>query len=355
VEKHFNIIEIITIIMKSIGLDIGTNYTKVTKDGSSVIIFPSVVAYGEEKDWSLKGEEKDVYVGEEALTMIQSLENVEAMRPLHEGRIMSQSYMELAKHAISLMNASPDVIATGMPVKSTKNEREELSKDIKQQFNAEALIFPEPVGTLAHMGLSTGVCIDIGFGTTDVAVLYQMEYLRGDTLLVGVDWLYSNLEVIIRKNAGINVTPEEITKLLTTPDYEVGRIRSGKSIKISHKDVTSEYNKLLDGWLDRIAGRAKLIIEGLSTDIVDKIVLAGGGALLPDVFEKFSESFEDVAKVVRPDDPVTSNAKGFYKLAEILYRKDEVKKVKETVEEVKKMTKPEKEVKKVEVKPKAKK
>lgn len=340
--------------MKSVGLDIGTNYTKVTKDGSSVTIFPSVVAYGEEKDWSLKGEEKDMYVGEEALTIIQSLENVEAMRPLHEGRIMNQSYIELAKHAISLMKANPDIIATGMPVKSTKNEREELSRDIKEQFNAEALIFPEPVGTLAHMGLSTGVCVDIGFGTTDVAVLYQMEYVRGDTLLVGVDWLYNNLEVIVRKNAGINVTPEEITKLLTTPDYEVGKIRGGRSIKISHKDILSEYNKLLDGWLDRIVGRTKLIIEGLSTDIVDKIVLSGGGSLLPDVFDKFSKNFEDVAKVVRPDDPITSNAKGFYKLAGILYREDKVKKVKETVDEVKKLAKPE-EVKKMEVKSRAKK
>jgi rod shape-determining protein MreB len=35
--------------MKSVGLDIGTNCTKVTKDGNSVTIFPSVVAYGEEK------------------------------------------------------------------------------------------------------------------------------------------------------------------------------------------------------------------------------------------------------------------------------------------------------------------
>jgi rod shape-determining protein MreB len=337
--------------MKFVGLDIGTNYTKATPDGSKVAIFPSVVTYGEEKDWSLKGEEKDIYVGEEALTLIQSQENVEAMRPLHEGRIMSQSYMELAKHALKIMNAEPDVISTGLPVKSSKKEREELTGDVKEQLNAKALIFPEPVGTLAYMGIPTGVCVDIGFGTTDIAVLYQMEYVRGDTILMGVDWLYNNLEVMVRKNAGINVTPEELTKLITTPDYEVGRIRGGKTVKTTHKEVSAEYNKIVSNWLERIVSRTKLIIEGLSTDIVDKIVLTGGGSLLPGVFEEFTRNFEDVAKVVMPDDPVTSNTKGYYKLASVLLE-NEVEKVKESVKETRVLIKPEKEKKKVKVKSK---
>ncbi len=322
--------------MKSVGLDIGTNYTKATMDGKEVISFPSIVVYGEEKDWSLTGENKDIYVGEEALAMVQSLENVEAMRPLHEGRIMNQSYMELARQALNMMDVQPDVIATGMPVKSSKSEREELAKDIKKEFNADALIYPEPAGTLAQMNTQTGVCVDIGFGTTDIAVLSQMEYIRGDTLLLGVDWLYNNLEVLIRKNYGINITPEEITKLLTTSNYELGRIRSGKTIKISHKDVSNEYNKLLKNWLDRIVSRTKLIVEGLSTDIVDQIVLTGGGSLLPGVYEEFKSNFESIANVVKPDDPVSSNAIGYYHLTEKLYKaKESSQKVKESVEETK--------------------
>ncbi|MFP4559190.1 MAG: rod shape-determining protein, partial [Archaeoglobaceae archaeon] len=321
--------------MKSVGLDIGTNYTKATVDGKQVISFPSIVVYGEERDWSLTGENKEIYVGEEALAMVQSLENVEATRPLHEGRIMNDSYIELAKHALKMLDVDPDVIATGMPVKSSKNEREELINDIKKQLSSDALIYPEPVGTLAQMNTQTGVSVDIGFGTTDIAVLCQMEYIKGDTLLLGVDWLYDNLEVLVRKNYGINITPEEITKLLTTPDYELGRIRSGKTIKISHKDVSAEYNKLLKNWLDRIVSRTKLVIEGLSTDIVDQIVLTGGGSLLPGVYEEFVNNFENVAKVVRPEDPVSSNAIGYYQLTEKLYKTKTSQKVKESVEEAK--------------------
>lgn len=332
--------------MNLVGLDIGTNYTKATKDGKNVTIFPSIVAYGEEKDWSLKGEEKEVYVGEEALAIIQSLENVEAMRPLHEGRLMHQSYLELAKHALRVLNATPEVVATGLPVKSSKKEREELAKDISEQLDARALIFPEPVGTLAYMGIDTGVCVDIGFGTTDIVVLSHMEYLRGDTLLVGVDWLYENIEVIIRNNVGISVTPEELTKLLTTPDYEVGRIRGGKRITISQKDVSTEYDKLMRSWVERIVSRTKLILEGLSTAIVDKLVITGGGSLLPGVYEEFEKSFEDVAKVIRPDDPITSNAKGYYTLAKILLEEKEGEEAAETKEVDKKEDKKKRKVKK---------
>lgn len=332
--------------MNLVGLDIGTNYTKATKDGKNVTIFPSIVAYGEEKDWSLKGEEKEVYVGEEALAIIQSLENVEAMRPLHEGRLMHQSYLELAKHALRVLNATPEVVATGLPVKSSKKEREELAKDISEQLDARALIFPEPAGTLAYMGIDTGVCVDIGFGTTDIVVLSHMEYLRGDTLLVGVDWLYENIEVIIRNNVGISVTPEELTKLLTTPDYEVGRIRGGKRITISQKDVSTEYDKLMRSWVERIVSRTKLILEGLSTAIVDKLVITGGGSLLPGVYEEFEKSFEDVAKVIRPDDPITSNAKGYYTLAKILLEEKEGEEAAETKEVDKKEDKKKRKVKK---------
>ncbi|MFO7966853.1 MAG: rod shape-determining protein [Archaeoglobaceae archaeon] len=332
--------------MKIVGLDIGTNYTKATMDGEKVTQFPSIVVYGDEKDWTFEKENKDTYVGQEALEMVQNMENVEAERPLHEGRIMSQSYIELAKHAFKTMNIEPEVIATGMPVKSSKNEREELKNDIKEHFNAKAVIYPEPVGTLAQMNIQTGVCVDIGFGTTDIAVLHQLEYVKGDTLLQGVDWLHNNLEVIIRKNYGIGVTPEEITKLLTTPGYEIGRVRSGKTIKVSHEEALAEYNRLVNKWLDRIVSRTKSVIEGLSTEIVDQIVLTGGGSLLPGVYDEFKKSFQDIADVVRPQDPVSSNVMGYYILSRSLFKQKDSRAVKTSVEETKQKRKDKEKVEK---------
>ncbi len=301
--------------MTHVGLDIGTNYTKATKDGKNVTIFPSIVVYGEEKDWSLTGKSKDVYVGEEALSIAQSLENVEAMRPLHEGRLIHESYIELAKHALEVLGVSPDVIATGLPVKSSKKEREELASDMKAKLGVEVLIFPEPVGTLAYLGLDTGVCIDIGFGTTDMLVLSRMEYLKGDTMLVGVDWLFDNIEVLIRNKVGITLTPEELTRLIVEEGYEVGRIRSGRRITISHGDIEDEYRKLMRSWVERIASRVKLMLEGLSTAIVDNMVLTGGGAMLPGVKEEFENAFKEIAEIKVPDDPISANALGYYKLA----------------------------------------
>ncbi|RUM33704.1 MAG: rod shape-determining protein MreB [Archaeoglobus sp.] len=325
--------------MTHVGLDIGTNYTKATKDGKEVKIFPSLVAYGEEKDWSLTGESKDVYVGEEALTIIQSMENVEALRPLHEGRLIHKSYIELAKHALEILKVKPEVVATGLPVKSSRKEREELAADIKSKLGIDVLVFPEPVGTLAYMGIDTGVCIDIGFGTTDMLVLSGMEYLKGDTMLVGVDWLFDNIDVIVRNKVGINITPEELTNLVIDENYEIGRIRSGKRITVKHSDIEEDYRRLVKVWVERIANRIKLMLEGLSTAIVDNMVITGGGALLPGVKNEFEDAFREITEIKTPDRPIEANALGYYKLAEAIVKssvKSEAQEIKEDKEDEKK-------------------
>ena len=305
--------------MLPVGIDIGTNYTKATADGKNVFVFPSLVAYGEEKDWSLKGETKSVYVGDEALSIVQTMENIEVLRPLHEGRVLHKSYIELAKYGLAKLNVSGEkVIATGLPVKSSRKEREELKKQLESELNSKVLIFPEPVGTLAYMGIETGVCVDIGFGTTDIVVLANMEFLKGDTMLMGVDKLFEGLEVAVRNKIGISLTPEEMTKLLMKEGYEIGRIRGGRKISVKHEDVMQDYENLIKSWVDRIASRVKLVLEGLSTTLVENFVLTGGGSLLPGVFELFSESFKDIGEIKKPDDPIKSNAIGYYMLAKSL-------------------------------------
>ena len=313
------------------GLDIGTNLTKATSDGEKVIVFPSLVVYGEEKDWSLKGESRRVYIGEDAMIVSQTMENAEVLRPIHEGRVMHQSYIEIAKYALNLLGENAKVIATGLPVKSSKKEREEVLNSLKKSLNCEVVLLPQPVGSLIYMGKTTGVCVDIGFGTTDVVVLFDMEYLKGDTMLVGVDDIYSNLELYIRNEYGISITPEEMAKLLLE-NKEVGRIRGSKKIVVRRDDIIQGYEEIVRGWVDRVASRVKMLLEGLSTSIVENLIISGGGSLLPMVYELFQKEFEDIGNINRPDDPITANAKGFYKLAKILKGKD-VEEVKEEVKE----------------------
>ncbi len=318
--------------MKFVGLDIGTNYTKVTNDGENVFVFPSIVAYGKKRDWSLKGEEKDVYVGEEAIHF-QSVEDIEILRPLHEGRIMHESYVELAKYA--LKKAEGDLIAIGLPVKSSRKEREEIKSKLQESLKKEIVLFPQPVGSLAFLNYDTGVCADIGFGTTDIAVLVDMEFLKGDTMLIGVDNIYESLELEIRNKTGVSITPEEMTKLLVEKKT-VGRIRSGKKVSISYEDIKEDYERLMKSWIDRISSRVKMLIEGLSISIVENFVLSGGGAMLPGVHEEFQRHFSEIGEVITPENPLTSNVKGFYKLAKLLYEEKEVEEKKEEAPKEKK-------------------
>jgi len=334
--------------MELVGVDIGTNYTKVTSDGKKVLVFPSLVVYGEEKDWSLKSEIKNVYIGNEALSIVQSMENVEVLRPLHEGRVLHESYLELANYGLSKLNISKvQVIATGLPVKSSKKEREELKMQLEKELSSKVLIFPEPVGTLAYLGIETGVCVDIGFGTTDIIVLADMEFLKGDTMLMGVDKLFEGLEVAVRNKIGISLTPEEMTDLLIREDHEVGRIRGGKKISVKKEHVINDYESLVQSWVDRIASRVKLVLEGLSTSLVENFVLTGGGSLLPGVYDAFAKSFEEIGEIKKPDDPLKSNAAGYYMLAKAFIEETEPEKETEKSEKLEKDEKVEKEERKI--------
>lgn len=301
--------------MAIVGLDIGTNYTKVTADGRNVLLYPSIVAFGEEKDWSLKGETGGLHVGDGALALLKAVEGIEVYRPIQDGRVVHTSFIELAKYGIRRLSVEPEAIATGLPVKSSKKGREELRSQLEKEFKVRVLVFPEPVGTLASMGLDTGVCVDIGFGTTDILILSEMEYIRGDTMLSGVDKLYESLEVLIRDKAGITVLPEELTKLLLNEDYTIGRVRSGKKIVIRREEVLAEYERLMKSWAEKIVNRTKNMLEGLSTTLLNNFIVTGGGVLLPGVFETLKEGFSDIGEIKKPEDPIASNAIGYHILA----------------------------------------
>ena len=78
-----------------------------------------------------------------------------------------------------------------------------------------------------------------------------------------------------------------------------------------------------------------MLLEGLSTSIVENIVLTGGGCALPGVFEEFTKSFEEIVELRKPDDPITSNSKGYYMLAKTIAEETEevTKETKENVTE----------------------
>jgi len=148
-------------------------------------------------------------------------------------------------------------------------------------------------------------------------------------MLVGADWLFENIEIIIRNKVGISLTPEELTKLIIDEDYEIGRIRSGRRVTIKHSDIVEDYKRLIRSWMERITSRVKLMLEGLSTAIVDNMVVTGGGALLPGVKEAFEDAFKEITEIKVPDNPITANALGYYKLAEAIAKESSTTDTKE--------------------------
>jgi len=52
---------------------------------------------------------------------------------------------------------------------------------------------------------------------------------------------------------------------------------------------------------------------------MENFVLSGGGAMLPGVYEEFQKHFSEIGEITKPEDPITSNVRGFYKLAKLLH------------------------------------
>jgi len=83
-----------------------------------------------------------------------------------------------------------------------------------------------------------------------------------------------------------------------------------------------EYEAYVKTWVERIASRVKLVLEGLSTTLVENFTITGGGSILPGVYEMFKESFRDIGDVKRPDEPIKANSIGYYMLAKSLVEEE---------------------------------
>ena len=95
----------------------------------------------------------------------------------------------------------------------------------------------------------------------------------------------------------------------------------------------------MKSWVERISNRVKVVLEGLSTTIIDKIIATGGGVALPGVYDELQRNFKDVGDIVIPDDPIGGNVKGYYKLAKIFLEEKEEKKEEKAPKEEEKIEK----------------
>jgi len=310
-------------------IDLGTANTLVFVKGQGVVLNePSVVAIIEER-----GKKSVLAVGDEAKTMLgRTPGNISAVRPLRDGVIADFIVTEeMIKHFIKKVHkrksfANPKILIC-VPTGSTPVERKAIQDSALAAGARKVSLIEEPIAAAIGAGLpiseATGsMVVDIGGGTTEIAVLSLGGVVYANSLRVAGDAMDTAIITYMRKQFNLLIgeaSAEKIKKeigtaLSTTQNTFLmkGRdIRSGtpKEITLKEDDTVEALKPVLNQILAGIKDALEKTPPELSADLVDMgLVLTGGGALLKNIDKLISK--ETGLPVVIAEDPLSCVALG---------------------------------------------
>ncbi len=285
-------------------IDLGTANTLVYVKGKGIVLNePSVVAIEE-----YRGKKQVLAVGNEAKQMLgRTPGNIHAIRPLRDGVIADfEIAEEMIKYFIRKVHnrrtfASPMVIVC-VPSGSTAVERRAIQESAEAAGARKVWLIEEPMAAAIGADLPvtepTGsMVVDIGGGTTEVAVLSLGGIVYARSVRVGGDKMDNAIISYIRRNHNLLVgegSAEKIKKEIgsaSAPENGEGRtieikgrdLMNGvpKEIIISERQVAESLNEPVAQIVEAVKVALEHTAPELAADIVDKgIVLTGGGALL---------------------------------------------------------------------------
>lgn len=285
---------------KKLGIDLGTANTLVYLNGKGVVARePSVVA--------IQTNTREVLaVGEEAKKMIgRTPGNIVAIRPLKDGVIadfdvtqnMLKYFIRKAMRKRSLFQ--PRVVVC-VPSGVTEVEKRAVEEAAIHAGARDAYLIEEPMAAAIGAGLpvqeATGsMIVDIGGGTTEVAIISLGGIVASKSIRVGGDELDESIVSYIKKEYSLMIgerTAEEIKINIGSADSDIeestmdirGRdLVSGlpKTIEITSTEIYSALKEPVYNILEAIKSTLEKTPPELSSDVMEQgIMLTGGGALL---------------------------------------------------------------------------
>ncbi|WP_203363512.1 rod shape-determining protein [Bacillus sp. REN10] len=287
-------------ISKDIGIDLGTANVLIHVKGQGIVLNePSVVAID-------KSTNKVLAVGEEAHRMVgRTPGNIVAIRPLKDGVIADFDITEaMLKHFINKLNVkglmSKPRILICCPTNITSVEQKAIREAAEKSGGKTVYLEEEPKIAAIGAGMdifqpSGNMVVDIGGGTTDVAVLSMGSIVTSASIKMAGDNFDMEILNYIKKEYKLLIgerTAEEIKKNIATvypgSRHEEMEIR-GRDMVSGLPRVLTVHSKEIELALREsiavIVQAAKDVLEQtppeLSADIIDRgVILTGGGALL---------------------------------------------------------------------------
>lgn len=285
---------------KDIGIDLGTANVLIHVKGKGIVLNePSVVAIDKKTN-------KVLAVGEEARQMVgRTPGNIVAIRPLKDGVIADFDVTEaMLKHFINKLDVkgffSKPRILICCPTNITSVEQKAIREAAEKSGGKKVYLEEEPKVAAIGAGMdifqpSGNMVVDIGGGTTDVAVLSMGDIVTSESIKVAGDVFDNDILQYIKKEYKLLIgerTAESIKMTIGTV-FPGGRT---DSMEIRGRDMVTGLPRVItieSGEIERalhesvamIVQAAKNVLEKtppeLSADIIDRgVIITGGGALL---------------------------------------------------------------------------
>ena len=317
---------------QNLSIDLGTANTLIYMDGKVVLNEPSVVALRTEKGTS---ESTVIAVGQEAKNMLGRTPGaIKAIRPMKDGVIadfsitekMLQYFMKKVLKS-SFFSPSPKVLIC-VPCGATQVERRAIKESAVGAGARDVYLIEEPMAAALGAGMpieeaSGTMILDIGGGTTEVAIISLNGIVYSDSLRCGGDLFDESIVKFVRRVYGIIIgeaTAEQIkeevgsafkSKIVKKNEFRGRAVSTGlpQSFEITNNEVLEALHEPLGMIINCLRTALEQTPPELSSDIAQNgLVVTGGGALLEGVDKLIHNQTHLPVSIA--DDPLTCVARG---------------------------------------------
>lgn len=323
---------------RDIGIDLGTANVLIHVKGRGIVLNePAVVAIDTASGRVLA-------VGDEAFRMVgRTPGNIVAIRPMKDGVIANFDLTEsMLKHFLKKVNVkgflSKPRILICCPTNITSVEQKAIREAAEKSGGKNVYLEEEPKVAAVGAGMeiyqpSGNMVVDIGGGTTDIAVLSMGDIVTASSIKVAGDRFDQEILNYIKKKYKLLIG-ERTAELIKKEVATVFPGARNEEIDIRGRDLVSglprtntvyseEIQKALEEAVAHIVQAAKGVLEQtppeLSADIIDRgVILTGGGALLHGIDLLLAEELK--VPVLVAEEPMSCVAKGTGILLEALDR-----------------------------------
>ncbi|MFA6618906.1 MAG: rod shape-determining protein [Candidatus Neomarinimicrobiota bacterium] len=315
-----------------VAIDLGTANTLIHIKGQGIVINePSIVAKSTKTG-------KIIAVGNEARDMLgRTHPNIMTIRPMRDGVIadfeMTDGMLQGFIKKINLSRFARPKMVICVPSGITEVERRAVQESAERSNASRVYLIEEPVAAAIGIGLDISkpignMIVDVGGGTTEIAVLALNGVVAKESIRVGGDEMNSAIVHYFREKHNLLIgerTAEDIKKAVGSA-IPVGEktiavkgrdLLTGipKTVKIDANDVSQCLQETIDRMIAAIKRTLEHTPPELSADILDRgVILAGGGSMLHGLDERIRR--ETNLPVSIADEPLLSVAKGTGKVLE---------------------------------------